>query len=768
VNPRVEAALRGLDARLQHVCRAEEARAARLLGPGGAGWEGVRSLLTTPLDALLYDEDRVPPPLVEDGPLRGVADALGLPPIAADLLLVLLAPHVDTRYRTVLGVIQDLATPGHVNERGLVAVLGRSPAGWSQLQALLAPASPLVVGGIISSPAADVPLARPWELARDLVACAVGVAPHGVVGGEWRGLDGPARAGASAGLWTVPADSDWGPALAERFGGECAGILSVRLPRANPGVALASAWRVGLAAGAVVALDLSAPRADELDELISLATQLSGLGGALVLVARPNVAPALPAIRANPPTWRTRVAHWRDAGVTDDALRARLAAAWRISRPQIQAIVAASPSLSEPDLVATASRQLDVAVPHGVRRVVRHGLDDLVLRDTTRAGLLRLLYFVRNRDRLADDTARERAWRLGHGPVVLFSGRSGTGKTLAAEAVAGALHRPLVVVDLSRLVSKYIGETEKHIDEVLGAAERAGCVLFFDEADALFAQRTEVASSNDRYANLEVGYLLQRIEQHDGVVILATNLRQSLDEAFLRRFQFRIEFPLPDEAERTELWTRLLAVAGVADPALDLPGLAAAHRLSGGDIRNASLKALLLSEEAGVPLTRAHLDAAVALELLEMGRLSRRPELDLDRGQVLARVVDALDARLREMFNQRFFKEIHLVHGAPTREALAGKRPAVAVSVYRVAGPRAGRGFRFGAILSAWSNRPEEEHELLGAIHDAVAATAVIEIEGGQSTLRLQESADFDLLHRFWSSHGQPVRASVVVDGETS
>src|SRR5690606_30965169 len=148
----------------------------------------------------------------------------------------------------------------------------------------------------------------------------------------------------------------------------------------------------------------------------------------------------------------------------------------------------------------------------------------------------------------------EHRFRLQRGPIVLFSGRSGTGKTLGAEIVANELRRPPHVVDLARLVSKYNGETDKNIHEVLAAGERAGAVLFFDEADSLFSQRTEVSNSNDRFANLEVGYLLQRIETHDGLVILATNLRQSIDEAFLRRFHTRVEFPLPGPVERRKIW----------------------------------------------------------------------------------------------------------------------------------------------------------------------------------------------------------------------
>src|SRR6185503_10583612 len=218
---------------------------------------------------------------------------------------------------------------------------------------------------------------------------------------------------------------------------------------------------------------------------------------------------------------------------------------------------------------------------------------------------------------IADAQGLDARFRLRRGPVVLFSGRSGTGKTLAAEVVAGAVGRPLFTVDLSQLVSKYIGETEKHIDDVLRGGERAGAVLFFDEADAMFSSRTDVSTSNDRYANLEVGYLLQRIEQHDGLVILATNLNQSIDEAFLRRFHARVEFPFPEPSERRRIWELMLA-GTAADVNLER---IACQRLAGGDIRNAALKAIFLAAQDGSPVGQVHVERAVALELYELGRL---------------------------------------------------------------------------------------------------------------------------------------------------
>lgn len=287
-------------------------------------------------------------------------------------------------------------------------------------------------------------------------------------------------------------------------------------------------------------------------------------------------------------------------------------------------------------------------------------------------------------------------------------------------------------------------------------------MLFFDEADALFSARTEVSSSNDRFANLEVGYLLQRIERHDGLVVLATNLRQSIDEAFLRRFQFRIEFPFPEPAERARIWATMLPDGLTGG--LDLDAVGRIHRLSGGNIRNAAIKAIFLAEEAATPLTRDLLDRAIDLELLELGRLSRRTAGDVDRGVLLRAFVEALQDHLEGWLRPRFLKEIHVLNGSPTKEALVGKQPAVNLALYRTAGGK--KGLRLGFVVSTWSGRSEEEHELLGAVLDALGAAQVPEIRGRAVRVRLVESHDFDLLHRFWSSHGHAVRPSLVLDVE--
>jgi SpoVK/Ycf46/Vps4 family AAA+-type ATPase len=187
----------------------------------------------------------------------------------------------------------------------------------------------------------------------------------------------------------------------------------------------------------------------------------------------------------------------------------------------------------------------------------------------------------------------------GKGLQALFAGPPGTGKTLAAEVIAGALGRRLWRVDLAQLVSKYIGETEKNIDRIFRAAWSENVLLFFDEADALFGRRSEVKDAHDRYANQEVSYLLQQMEEYEGVAVLATNLARNLDEAFLRRLQFVVEFPFPDEELRRQIWEVVFPEVAPLNADFDAAALARAVRLSGGHIRNITLSAAYLAADQG-------------------------------------------------------------------------------------------------------------------------------------------------------------------------
>jgi SpoVK/Ycf46/Vps4 family AAA+-type ATPase len=206
------------------------------------------------------------------------------------------------------------------------------------------------------------------------------------------------------------------------------------------------------------------------------------------------------------------------------------------------------------------------------------------------------------------------------GPVGLFAGPSGTGKTFAAAVLAAELGWPLYRVDLGRFVSKYIGETEKNLNRLFDAAHGQPMILQFDEADSLFSKRGEVREARDRYANMEVSHLLARIESHQGPVILTTNLRKHLDPAFARRFQVVVDFPRPDAEARTRLWQRLLPPRAPREPGVDPAFLGAAVNLTGGSIRNAALHAAYLAAGAGKPLSLGHVALAVWRELGKDGR----------------------------------------------------------------------------------------------------------------------------------------------------
>ena len=254
----------------------------------------------------------------------------------------------------------------------------------------------------------------------------------------------------------------------------------------------------------------------------------------------------------------------------------------------------------------------------GRRVEPRATMDDLVLPGQQRAVLDEIVAHVRQRARVHEEWGFSAVLRRGLGVTALFAGGTGTGKTLAAEVVAGALGLDLFVVDLSQVVSKYIGETEKNLRQVFDAAERGGAVLLFDEADALFGKRSEVKDSHDRYANIEVSYLLMRMEAYRGLAILTTNMRKALDTAFLRRLRFVVEFPFPGAVERAEIWRRVIPPRAPAD-GLDFARLGRLT-VTGGNIRNIALSAAFLAADEGTPIAMRHMKAAAHTEYQKLER----------------------------------------------------------------------------------------------------------------------------------------------------
>lgn len=241
---------------------------------------------------------------------------------------------------------------------------------------------------------------------------------------------------------------------------------------------------------------------------------------------------------------------------------------------------------------------------------------ELVLPEPQRLVLQDILAHIRHRTRVYDDWGFRAKGERGLGISTLFAGSSGTGKTMAAEVLANELRLDLYRIDLSQVVSKYIGETEKNLRRVFDAAEESGAILLFDEADALFGKRSEVKDSHDRYANIEVSYLLQRMETYRGLAILTTNMKSALDTAFLRRIRFIVQFPFPDSAHRAEIWRRIFPEETPTE-GLDVEKLARLN-VAGGNIRNIALNAAFLAADANEPVCMKHLLRAAYGEFAKM------------------------------------------------------------------------------------------------------------------------------------------------------
>jgi len=314
-----------------------------------------------------------------------------------------------------------------------------------------------------------------------------------------------------------------------------------------------------------------------------------------------------------------------------------LASTFRLSGGQIRDAAAMAHSMARwdegadggamPDLYAAcraqSSGRLD-ALAHKIR--VTYGWGDIVLPADQLAQLREICVQVRHRRTVLERWGFDRRLAMGKGVNVLFAGASGTGKTMAAEIIASDLGLELYKIDLASMVSKYIGETEKNLDRVFTAAREANAILFFDEADAIFGKRSEVKDAHDRYANIEVGYLLQKMEEYDGVVILATNLRKNLDDAFVRRLHVTVDFPFPEEEDRLKIWRKVFPAEAPLAPEVDLTFLARQFKLAGGTIRNAALLAAYLAADAGAPIGMAQIAHAVRREYQKIGRLATAAE----------------------------------------------------------------------------------------------------------------------------------------------
>jgi SpoVK/Ycf46/Vps4 family AAA+-type ATPase len=418
-------------------------------------------------------------------------------------------------------------------------------------------------------------------------------------------------------------------------------------------VAAAVAARHGLRLLAVDAADLP-PSVAERDALARLCNREARLSGAAILIeverstaeARRSVAafadridaPLFIAARdplggSRRPSWRVDVAKpergeqrelWKRAVADADGVVDRIVEQFDFGARAIEVTAAHALALS-------SDQPLDAALWDACRLHARPRMedlaqrigssvtwDDLVLPEPRLQTLRMMAGQVRQRATVYDRWGFAARGPRGLGITALFAGSSGTGKTMAAEVLANELRLDLFRVDLSSVVSKYIGETEENLRRVFDAAEEGGAVLLFDEADALFGKRTEVKDSHDRYANLEVSYLLQRMESYRGLAILTTNLRNALDTAFLRRLRFIVDFPFPEADQRQQLWRKTFPPA-VPLGALDYAALARLNA-SGGSIRNIALGAAFLAAGAGEPLGMQHLLRATREEYAKLER----------------------------------------------------------------------------------------------------------------------------------------------------
>jgi hypothetical protein len=586
---------------------------------------------------------RAEPPVLE-----ALVEALGLSPFERDVLLLCAGVELEARFA---GLCASAAGDERVRRASFSLALSSFPdAHWSAI----APAAPLRWHRLVELDPGESVTTSPLRIDERVL--------HHLTGLDY--LDDRLQ-----GLLTPVAVPGQLPPSYEIVAAELAAVLAGASPSPPPltalsghdpesrrAVAASACARLGVTVHALRASDVP-PAASERDAFCRLwlreavltgyalvlevdddadadvrkrATVLAdSLGGLLVVSAREPLADLRrPAIRLDVPRlptaeqralWSGRLGERAERlnGAVD-----RLVAHFDLGPQAIEAACAQA---------VAAGQELDIALWDSCRRHARPRLDDLAQRIDALAGwddlvvpeeelavLREIELHVRGRARVYEQWGFARKSARGLGVSALFEGASGTGKTMAAEVLARDLHLDLYRIDLSQVVSKYIGETEKNLRRVFDAAEAGGAILLFDEADALFGKRSEVKDSHDRYANIEVSYLLQRMEAYRGLAILTTNQRDALDDAFLRRIRFVVRFPFPDHAQRAEIWRRIFP-AETPVSGLDSDALADLS-LAGGNIRNVALFAAFLAADEGEPVGMRHVAHAAARECAKLER----------------------------------------------------------------------------------------------------------------------------------------------------
>ncbi|WP_344437746.1 ATP-binding protein [Kitasatospora nipponensis] len=587
-----------------------------------------------------------------DLPLRRLAATFGLTPLEVELLLVALLPDTDPRFGQLYGYLNDDVTRRRASVGLALELVGAGPL-HRTARAALAPGSALRAGGLLLMEETEQPfLARPLRVPDRVTAHLLGddtahpdllgliETPTGVASAQSAALGGALRAGAGlVYLREEPggcASALAAAALADAHRHALRLDLAALLTRPAPQETLATLTRearligAGLIAGPVDALT---------PEHTRLLRRLTALPVTVLLTGRCGWDPFWSGdsplqLNAAALTAGDRAALWT-AALEEDELD-----------PGLDASQALGPYLLTPDQIRRAARAarrqclLDGGGPvraghlragvraqnaAGLERLARRvepavGWDDLVLPSATTGQLAELALRARHRDQVLGTWRMRPGGGRGRGVMALFAGDSGTGKTMSAEVIAADLGLDLYVVDLSTVVDKYVGETEKNLERIFTEAAGVNGVLLFDEADAVFGKRSEVKDAHDRYANMESAYLLQRMESFDGIAVLTTNLRANLDEAFTRRLDGIVDFPVPQSPERRRLWDRCLGPLLPRGADLDLD-FCARFELAGGSIRACAVTAAYRAAEAGRPLGTPDLVEAVRREYRKLGRL---------------------------------------------------------------------------------------------------------------------------------------------------
>nr|WP_223183390.1 MULTISPECIES: ATP-binding protein [unclassified Streptomyces] len=612
-------------------------------------------------------DERVPLPETGGTDRIGtLARTFGLSPLDAHILVTALAPDVDRGFEALYGYLND-----DVGRRRATMALALDLAGTGPFDPAARdrfhPAAPLRSGGLLDIEEEDRPLpGRALRVPERVVAHLLG--DDGRLDGRLLGAG--VELLAPGGTAAVAGPSALGVRVA------AAGPVTVHLRERTPGTVVDGVVAALLAAGRPVLRHR--PEADRSPEATALVTAtlvrearlrgaavvveplperpgplvraLASSGTPVVLVGGdapdPLWAPDAQLIALDAPSeaaaagdlWERELggAETRpgpdagpDLGLGFDLAEAT--AAYRLGGEQIRRAARAARALAAFEgtgltlaHVQRSARLVSAPLLDSRARRVRPavGFADLVLPTEPMEMLHELTGRARHRDRVLGEWRLRTGGGRGRGVVALFAGESGTGKTLGAEVVAGELGLDLYVVDLSSVVDKYVGETEKNLERIFAEVDRTDCVLLFDEADAVFGKRSEVKSSHDRYANLESAYLLQRLESFDGIAVLTTNLRANIDEAFTRRLDLVVDFPFPDAEQRIALWRSCLAgVPCEADVDEEITRCAREFELAGGAIRSASVTAGYRAAGRGSSVTGEDLRAGARREYLKAGRL---------------------------------------------------------------------------------------------------------------------------------------------------